>query len=96
MRIPVLNLPQIPDDRWRSMAADPIDRILRENQITVDQLLKEAETMNPIKYVSARKFAELCGVHYNTVLNWIHNGLIPFLPRPGGYLIPEDTKRPKC
>ena len=47
---PVLNLPQLSDDHWRELTADspapedPIDRILRENQLSMEEVLSIGET----------------------------------------------------
>ena len=92
MMIPVYNLPQVSDDRWRILSADPIDRILHDNQLS---LFEEEALPMAVEYISARKYAGLIGVHYNTVLRWIHAGLIVYQRTPGGYLVSADTHRPK-
>ena len=47
---PILVLPQLSDDQWRKLTADspapedPIDRILRENQLSMEEVLSIGET----------------------------------------------------
>lgn len=53
------------------MNHENIQQLLKENQVTMDELLAS-------DLVSVSAFAILHGVHKHTVLNWIHAGRIPF------------------
>ncbi|MDO5325826.1 MAG: helix-turn-helix domain-containing protein [Clostridia bacterium] len=67
--------------------------ILTHNQITIDDLTKEADRMLTVK-----QYAAAHGVHNHTVLNWIRANKIPYAAQAHGqytrYMIPADTVPP--
>lgn len=73
--------------------------LLTHNQMSLEDILPDDDPAHEDgELLTVRMYAEICGVHKHTVLNWIRAGKLPYTPMQHGkytrYYIPASAVPP--